>query len=240
MSPDESAQDEQVRGRQLAYRAVWLSSAVAIGVTVLLFGRKEEVVEAITEWKPYTQEQGGFTIEGPANWELRTAGSRGLGGSLTLKRTELVSIRAEADDVMLGPVIDMARAAGRSGPGPSIPALPQGPGGLSLPTAPSSAKTLVGQVHEFTKSKVAGAAAPDFEEPRPEETSLAGMEAAVSEFAYTQSGQFGKKIVMRGKRATIVGTAIGYTIVCQCPEASWETLKPSFDRVIKSFLVTKK
>ena len=87
---------------------------------------------------------------------------------------------------------------------------------------------------------MAGAAAPDFEESRPEETSLAGMEAAVSEFAYTRSGQFGKKIVMRGKRATIVGTAIGYTVLCQCPEASWETLKPSFDRVLSSFQVAKK
>jgi hypothetical protein len=49
--------------------------------------------------------------------------------------------------------------------------------------------------------------------------------------AFTAAGPRG---VVRGYRATVVGAAALFEVVCQCPNADWDNLEPAFARVIQS------
>jgi hypothetical protein len=40
-----------------------------------------------------------------------------------------------------------------------------------------------------------------------------------------------------GYRATVLGTRSTYSILCQCRYSDWPTLKPAFDRMIKSLTI---
>jgi len=226
-----------LRGRQVLHRVVWITSAVGIIAAVLTFNRAEESVEAVADWKTYDQPDGKFAIEGPANWECQLSKSRGLVSTIALKRTQSIYIRATADNMVLGPMVDMARATRRSGQGLGLPELPSTSGtGTALP-ATGAGSSIEAGIHEAAKKQLKAASAPDFEESEPKFLSVGSMGAAVSDYAYSESGQLGARSKVCGRRATIVGNAIAYTVVCQCPEASWETLEPSFQRVIESFKV---
>jgi hypothetical protein len=87
----------------------------------------------------------------------------------------------------------------------------------------------VARVHEFKRNQVTEQLV-DYKEERAETVNSGFGPARRS--AFSASGFLGRKV--RGYRATALGHMVGYDILCQCPEADWEGMRPVFAHVIES------
>jgi hypothetical protein len=87
----------------------------------------------------------------------------------------------------------------------------------------------VARVHAFKQAQLADEFSGYDEGPA---EAVTGRFGAARRSAFTASGLLGRKL--RGYRATALGPLIQYDIVCQCPEADWEVLRPAFARAIES------
>lgn len=87
----------------------------------------------------------------------------------------------------------------------------------------------VARIHEMGKEKLTNELPSAAEEPAQPIRTILG-EGRISEFS--SPAPLGKKI--RGYRATVLSRDRRLTIICQCAESDWESLKDPFNKVISS------
>lgn len=154
-----------------------------------------------------------FQIDYPAEWKAEGGGTKLAWASFTSGNAKI-----DVETGLTGSLIgDIAQSQNTI---LGVDPTKQTEGGPDL--APARA------AHDFEKPAFIDQTGFTEQDPVPVKTGFG--DSRKSEF--TGSGSFGGSI--RGYRATALGRDKRVRIVCQCPEAEWETLKPVFDKVIES------
>jgi len=158
-----------------------------------------------TSYETFEASDGSFRCDCPAGWKLSVEGIKDH-RDLTCTRGG-ASIRISQG--LVGSILGDIAAAGPEDNDPD--------------------RAPVARVHEFKRKLVTEQLA-DYQEERAE-TVRSGFGPA-RRSAFTASGFLGRKV--RGYRATALGHMTGYDVLCQCPAADWEGLRPVFAHVIES------
>ena len=78
----------------------------------------------------------------------------------------------------------------------------------------------------------------DFEETGNTPTQVAGLEAISSDFSFTESGLFGKTIMV-GKRFTALAADKELIIIYQCPKETQDQIVPTFEKMIATLQLSQ-
>ena len=166
-------------------------------------------------YKTYNAKNGAFQIQYPAEWELEGGG--GKGGNAWVKFTSGGAMISVDANVVGSLMADIAKTG-------SPIMIVQGNQEDNAPVA---------AVHEQERQAFEDDGSVKEEKAAAVQTGL--IDARQSE--YDGKTTFGGTI--RGYRVTALSSDTRIRIVCQCPDAEWSGLKPSFDKVIASVAMGK-
>lgn len=178
--------------------------AIVVALVLMFSGTKTTAPESFAN---YDAPEGEFACQVPADWELQEAGIKNTRSITVKKGGASIYIRQSLTGSLFG---DIAESRQRDG-------------------NPPDELSPVSNVHELKKERMAEEFGYNKEEP-PTMVMTKGFGKA-RQSAFTISGVFGKK---RGYRVTALANLISYDIICQCPEADWPVLEPTFTKVIAS------
>ncbi|HVF09344.1 MAG TPA: hypothetical protein VNA16_00990 [Abditibacteriaceae bacterium] len=210
--------DDKVAATRRAIKmGVGLLAVVVIGFfvsRVVLGAMQPQSVEAPTAFTSFTAGDKSFTCDAPADWDNATAtlGGGGVTGNATFKKGAVrIDVKSDLAGSLWG---DISRV------GSAEPGVPQ--------------KSPVQKVHEMSTEAMSKKFTNYEEMPGTMYQSKLG-ETWMSEF--TADGGFGVG-KLHGYRVTMLGGERRYTVLCQCPAADWDKLKPAFDRIRDSLTPT--
>lgn len=188
--------------------------AVLVG-GLLLAGGCGGPATAPTNFASFNAKDGAFKCDYPADWEAEGGGVKGYFWAKFTSGSAEISIQSGSVGSVQADVINAGnRMAGVQEDEEEL--------------AP------VAQLHEMRKTDTAKDLG-DYQEQPPKAIRPKLGDGRKSQF--TASGTFGGGI--RGYRATVLSHNKSITVLCQCAEGDWETLKPAFDRVIDSLALGK-
>ena len=165
-----------------------------------------------TSYSTYKAQDGSFTIQCPADWEVEGGGKGGYSWAKFTSGSAKIAVDTSAVSSIVN---DIAHAGG-------------GMAGL-VGVAPSEPEqSSVAAVHNREKQDFEEEAG--VQEQRPVPASTGFGDSRKSEFTGTRT--FGGAI--RGYRVTTMGLNHRFRVVCECAEPDWNDLKPVFDKVIES------
>jgi hypothetical protein len=174
-----------------------------------------------SSYKTYNADDGSFQIAYPAEWEV-AGGGKGLAWAKFTSGSAQIAVETGLVGSLVGDitqarndVLGLDRSKGDAA------------GEKEVDLAPARA------AHEFEKQVFLEDTGVKEQDPVAVQTGLG--DARKSEF--TGSDTFGGAI--HGYRATALSRDKRIRIVCQCPEAEWNILRPAFDKVIESIAMSK-
>lgn len=241
--------------KRLIYRIIWMPSALACVVLLMLFIVHPLADAAPGAMKEYTTSDKSLQVLHPENWEATETGAHGVSSGVKFVGGPLTLIRFSTD--LAGSLVaDIARAnnsqmdslAGMSGqPGmnsQSGMSDQSGMGGQSgtsdssesgTGSAPVVAqKSPLQKLHDMKgKELQEDPQMPDYQDGDTQSRQIAGAEALITDFTYTEHSPLGNQ-PMVGKRATAL---LGYRrllIFAHCPKQSEKQVIPLFDQMIDS------
>jgi len=197
--------DKVARMRQMTKIGVGLLVVAVIGF-FLSRGLQPQPLEAPASFASFTAGDKSFSCDAPANWDNSTATKgNGVAGNATFKAgAAKIEVKSDLAGSLWG---DISRT--------------------SVAGATTPQKSPVQKVHEMSTEAMSQKFI-NYEEMSGTSFQSRLGETWVSEFTADGGFRVGK---LRGYRVTMLGGERRYTVVCQCPEADWETLKPAFDRI---------
>jgi len=191
-------------------------ACLAVCVVALAAAGCGGTVSAPTSYDTYNAKDGSFRCKCPAGWEVKGGGRSDFHSASFAEGPAKIKVRADFAGSIIGDI------AGGGMAGLNAP-------GLEMAADEADDFSAVAQVHQMGKEEMAEAFG-NYEETPAEKIDTKLGEGRKAEF--TGSNTFGGK--MHGVRLTILSHDRRITVVCQCPEKNWETLKPAFDEVIDS------
>jgi hypothetical protein len=246
--------------KRIVYRLIWMPCAIALIVTFVMF-----LGHVVTEAAPaamtvYTMSDKSLQMLHPANWEATESSQHGVGSSVKFVVDEYSGIRFNTDlmgslmaDIDKANNAQFSNLAGMSAGGASTP---QGPGSVGagdanaaqLPAGMEGGETAAPQLpaaksplqksHERKGQELEKST--DFENYREGETrkvQVAGQEALVTDFTYTEHGSQGDQEEV-GRRVTALLGERRLLILSHCPQAKSKQLMPLFDKMMESLQVS--
>lgn len=175
-------------------------------VSLLLIAGCSETVKIPTAYVPFNIKDGTFACQAPEGWENKGGG--GKGGPVWAKFASgpaLIEIKASATGSLLSDAMG------------GTP-----PEGLPPELEP------VHQIHE-SGLKEAQEKFTEYTEISPSPNVIECQLGPARSTEFTSKTAFGG--TLHGYRGTIIGHEKGLTIYCTCPEADWQALKPTFEKV---------
>jgi hypothetical protein len=187
---------------------------LVVGALVVMCGCSGRAVVP-SSYDTFKVEGGAFQILCPAGWE-----ASGAGGPFPWAKFTSGSAAIEVDTALVGSLIgDIAQAQNNMSADDSLQAMRKRKDAPDLCPARAA--------HDFEKEEFANDFGVKEQAPVPAQTGFG--EARMSEFTGSRMGS-----AIHGCRVTALSPDKRYRIVCRCSESQWETLKPVFDKVIKS------
>lgn len=215
--------DESTRPRTSLILVLLAVGALVLGALFFLQASKPERTAAPTKYARFIAPDRSFVCEAPAGWDKKSAGAHGImSGALFTNGKAKIDITSDLQGSLMG---DIARATSAQSEG-MAGSLPPG---MALANLPQE-RAPVEQLHQAGKKPLAATMQNYAELPMQPLQSRLG-EARFSEWTGDAGLMGGGK--MRGYRVTILGGERRVTVLCQCAEPDWKTLKPAFARIIR-------
>ncbi|HEX5323475.1 MAG TPA: hypothetical protein VFW40_06795 [Capsulimonadaceae bacterium] len=200
----------------------WLGVGLAvlfIAVLVVIFiyrAQKPEPIPAPASYAKYTAMDNSFTCDQPQGWVTQSGASGGINSGVLFQRNSAkIDITTDLAGSLMGDITKAQNAQlGDMAPGMT--------GDLKSPVEKLHEQGAAGMKEKLSNYQ---------ELPYKKFDSGTG-EACSSEYTGNGGLLVGK---VHGYRVTMLSSERRVTIICQCPESSWEALKPTFRRVILSF-----
>jgi hypothetical protein len=167
-----------------------------------------------TSYSTHNCKDGTFKVQYPAQWQAESGGKAGYAWAKFTSGNAEVSVETGLTGSLLGDI--------------SATGLLPHPDGATDEKLPP-----VAAVHLLEKKSFEADAGVQEKEPTTVTTSFG--EGRKSEFRGTNS--FGAE--SRGYRATTLARDYRIRVVCKCPVAEWDALKPAFDKIIESLAAGK-
>jgi hypothetical protein len=161
-----------------------------------------------TSYDTYNVKSGAFKIEYPGGWKAEGGGQSGFGWATFTSGNAKISVGTSLAGSLIG---------GLAGAGIHV-----------MGTEDDPHLAPVARVHQSERKEFEEEGGVKEQDPVVVQTKMG--EGRKSEFAGKTT--FGSPI--HGYRATVLSINHRIRVVCQCPQAEWETLKPAFDICIES------
>jgi hypothetical protein len=201
-------------------------------VLVLLFftvASRPDTIAAPQAFKPYAAPDRSFACLAPTDWERRESAEHGIQGQVIFRKGDAkIDIASDLQGSLMGDVIRATDAQTQS----LMEQLPADVRAQLTASQPMASRPAIEQVH--LQSKPALAMRFDSYDELPMQTFGSPLgEARCSEWTAEKEG-FLSGGKFHGYRVTILSNERRISYTCQCPEADWKNLKPSFARVLQS------
>jgi len=178
-----------------------------LAVLVTMSGCSSKV-PAPKSFKKFNATDGSFSCLYPADWEVE--GGAAKDNSFGWGRFTMGSAQIKVSADLAGSLMGDIAKAGQS-------------------TLGEAAESPVASVHNFGRKKMND----DFDDYKEKKAKVITAELGEGRQSdFTAAGSLGAKI--RGSRTTLLSNDRLIKIICQCPQSEWKTLKPAFEKVVKS------
>jgi hypothetical protein len=188
-------EEDRTVSKRLIYRMIWMPSAIALIVTFVFFLGHMATAAAPAAMTTYTMSDKSMQMQHPSNWKANESSQNGVGDSVRFVVDEYSGIRFNTD--LIGSLmadIDKANNAQMS----NLASL--NPNGPSTPT--SAGKSPLEKAHERKGEELGkNKDFENYQEGQARTARIAGQEALISDFTYTEHGMMGNKEEV-GLRAT--------------------------------------
>ncbi|MES2460432.1 MAG: hypothetical protein V4671_07600 [Armatimonadota bacterium] len=204
-------------------------------ILVVLFftvASQPDTIAAPQAFKPYSAPDNSFACLAPTGWERKESAAQGIQGQVIFRKGEAkIDIASDLQGSLMG---DLARATDAQSQAlmEQIEQLPPELRAQLTTVNTTAPRPAIEQVHLQSKASLA-MRFDDYEEMPMRSFGSPLGEARVSEWKARKDG-FLSGGNFHGYRVTILGNERRVTYTCQCPEASWAKLKPSFGKVLTS------
>lgn len=217
-------QDENGSPKVWLIGALGVAFVAALAALFFLRASRPSPLPAVQAFVPYKAADNSFACAGPKGWEKQGGASGAIRAGVLFRRDKAtIDITSDLAGSLMG---DVARA--NNNQVESIAGMLPSGMAANLPKT----KPPVEQMHVAAGRALAKRFEGFAEQPLRELRSPLG-EARYSEWTADDSG-FLRKGKLHGYRVTILGNERRVTVLCQCPDGDWKTLKPAFERVIAS------
>jgi hypothetical protein len=211
------------------FRAPSFTGALVIVAiaAALAGGCRPDAAKAPTGFMPYVGSDKSFACQSPNGWKRSESGANGIMSSVAFTSgTAKVKITSDLQGSLMA---DMTRANNAQAENLNG-SLPEG---MPEQVAAQMPKPVppVEKLHKAGKKSMEETFG-DYEETAMTSFPCALGEARLSEFTGEAGILQGGKT--HGYRATILSGDRRVTVVCQCPESDWSTLKPAFGTILQS------
>lgn len=198
--------------------AIAVVLVVALVLIFIFRAQKPELIPAPASYIEYTAMDNSFTCDEPAGWATESGASGGINSGALFQRS---AAKIDIDTDLAGSLQGDITRATNAQMGDLMPGVVQ----------ESPVEKLHEQGADAMKQKLA-----DYQEQPYKKFDSDLGEACYSEFTGNGGLLAGK---VHGYRVTMLSSDRRVTIICQCPESSWNTLKPAFLHVINSFQASR-
>lgn len=174
-------------------------------------------VSAPTGYAEWNAKDGTFRIDYPDDWKAEGGGRHSVQWATFTKGSAMIDVKVSFSESVQGDIL-----GGGAGVGQATTIMgPEGDSsGEDEPPPP------VAILHEAKKKNFAKQYS-EYKEQAAIKIQPSLGEGRKSEF--TAATSFRK---IHGYRTSILNSNRGITIICQCAEADWNTLKPAFDKIL--------
>jgi hypothetical protein len=208
---------------------VGIAAALVIALVLIFIFRAQrpDLIPPPASYVKYTAMDNSFTCDEPSGWATESAASGGIdSGALFARSAAKIDITTDLAGSLMG---DIQRAT------PDQTGVPlsmlSNATGQPLGGQPDDQKPPVEKLHEQGEDEMKQKLGDYQEQPYKTFTGDLG-EGCYSEFTGNGGLLAGR---VHGYRVTMLSSDRRVTIICQCPESSWNALKPAFLHVINSF-----
>lgn len=222
----------------LAWSLTALCLVILLGGGAYVYSASQpEKLKPVTSYSQFVAGDKAFACDYPGGWKVTSGQPQGIASFAYFKKGAAeISIDANLQGSLMADMMRseqiMAENAGADfaggGGGGAIPGMEQIPGGAGL--GASDRRPPVERLHEAGKESFAEDKE-NYEEQGPAPLQSHLGDGRLSTFSYKAGGWSGK---MKGYRATILASDKLFSVVCECPERDFNTIKPAFDRVLQS------
>lgn len=213
--------------RQVIYRLIWVPSAIALLASLTFLAGRPIATAAPGPLTTYTASDKSMRVQYPGNWEVHQLGSSGVDSGVRFAGGAYTAIRFSTD--LAGSLMADIDRSGSSG---MLGMLPGGGLGGAAQRSPLE------KLHERKGQELAQSKGfPDYTEGQTRVQQIAGTEARVTDFTYTEPSLVGAQ-PMVGIRATALLGDRRLLIMAYCPRPQEKEIVPVFDKMIAS-LVTQ-
>ena len=208
-------------------------------ILVMLFftvASRPDTIAAPQAFKPYAAPDRSFACLAPTDWDRRESAEHGVQGQVIFRKGDAkIDIASDLQGSLMG---DMARATDAQTQAlmDQMNQLPADVRAQMNASQPVASRPDIEQVHLQSKTLLAMRFDSYNELPMQTFGSPLG-EARCSEWTGKKEG-FLSGGKFHGYRVTILSNERRISYTCQCPEADWKNLKPSFARVLASLVLS--
>jgi len=178
---------------------------VVVGLLALTVAGCGASAAAPKSYKHYSAKDGAFACDYPEGWEANGGGQSLMYWARFESGSAKIKVEADSSGSM------MATASRPNGDAPG-------------------AEPIVASLHEMRKRQVAEEYGSNYKENTAKKVESKLGEGRMAEFLADAS--LGGSI--HGYRATFLAHDHRLTVLCECPQSDWKTLKPAFLHVIQS------
>jgi hypothetical protein len=222
--------------KSLIYRLIWIPSAVALMVVFALFSRPGVTEAAPAAMTAYAMSDKSMQMQHPANWQASESSQHGVGASVKFVVDDYSGIRFSTDLAgSLQADIDRANSIMMSNPDNSSADNPN-PEANPAPRPPD--KSPLQKAHERKGQELEQSKEfENYQEGETRSVRIAGQEALMTDFTYTEHGAMGDK-PEAGVRATALLGESRLLILAHCTKEKAKQLMPIFQQMIDSLQVS--
>jgi len=217
-------------GKQIAYRAVWIPSLIAIIVMMVSFARAPMAIPAPGEMVLFSTDDKMLEFKRPANWKTHSMSLHAMQTEAWMEPALNVKIHINSDET------SSMIAGFQQSSNNMMSNLGSITGSSGSESAPEpKKKTPLESLHEV-KGESMGKNFDDYQEGITTKLQISGLEAIETDFTYSRSTMFGKKQSM-GARFTTLHADRGIGIVYYFPKDLETQVEPLMKQIVKSLKI---
>ncbi|HZT41999.1 MAG TPA: hypothetical protein VFA07_07405 [Chthonomonadaceae bacterium] len=212
------------------YRAIWVTSTIALIVLIVLFSRQTMAVPKPDKMATYVTDDKVVRVQHPSNWKGHAISANAVATTVWFQPAPTARFRVMVD--LKGSLLaDISKSSGGMELPTNLPGMDQGNG-----QQPSSQSPLE-KVHAMQGEEMQSSPLyPQFQDGTTAPAQIAGLDALATDYTYQQPGLWGSTPIV-GKRFTALSGDRRITVVYECAKDTQAELAPVFTKMLDSLQI---
>ena len=223
---------------RIAYRLIWIFSALAIIGFTFLFAGKPYAAPPTAKMKTFTIKDNSFSVMHPENWKSNSTASHDIESEVIYSPSPDIHFSVTSDlqgslMASVGAAMPDLGSMGGDSSGVDAAALNGMPGMDKLRA--ESKKSPLEKLHEMQASSLSRSRRfTDFQDGKTKPYAISGSEALSTDIAFDMSVGFSGTQKMIGKRITVLTGERRVSVLYYCLKEKSLEITPIFEKMLKS------